>query len=122
MWLLIRTEFLPKVLAIVCLVMAHQVSYIRVDWLGHYTFAAYIIVLGGILISYVLGEAPAIRLEFVYAVVGAILFIIAGAYSIHWHKSSNHQAHGEGIALGVLAILAAIALIVDAFFLGKKLK
>ncbi|XP_014243829.1 uncharacterized protein LOC106663480 [Cimex lectularius] len=81
-------------------------------------FAGFLIVVIGSLIAYLTGGSNAKHSDFFYCIAGGILYIVAGALSIHhfrkWRFSSSTT--NLGLAKGAMAIIQGFVFFADIFF------
>jgi hypothetical protein len=91
-------------------------------WLTSITTGAYILILGTILFSYLLGEQVPYKMEAIFMFVGTILFLAIGSLSV---ESYQYRTEGyirdTGLALGSIAIITGIFMFIDTLLLVKTI-
>jgi len=77
------------------------------------------------IVCHLVGHLPSTLLEVLVNLVGAILMITAGSIAISYHSpryDRNYQDSQEGLALGVIAIIAGIVFAIDFLLSLRHLK
>jgi hypothetical protein len=91
-------------------------------WLTSITTGAYILILGTILFSYLLGEQVPYKMEAIFMFIGTILFLAIGSLSV---ESYQYRTEGyirdTGLALGSIAIITGIFMFIDTLLLVKTI-
>lgn len=91
-------------------------------WLTSITTGAYVLILGTILFSYILGEQTAYKMEAIFMFVGTILFLAIGSLSVETYQyRTDGFTRDTGLALGSIAIITGIFMFVDTLLLVKKI-
>jgi len=101
-----------------------QASFLHTDhlWLSIIAAGGYIIILGVMLATYVLGDAMPDKTELLFMGIGAVLFIAVGAMAIQHHdKLVGGSRRDTGLAMGSIAIIDGAVMLADALFLAKAI-
>jgi len=91
-------------------------------WLTSITTGAYILILGTILFSYILGEQIAYKMETIFMFVGTILFLAIGSLAVQEYSyRTEGYIRDTGLALGSIAIITGIFMFIDTLLLIKSI-
>eukprot|EP00090_Calanus_glacialis_P040103 TRINITY_DN6989_c0_g1_i1.p1 TRINITY_DN6989_c0_g1~~TRINITY_DN6989_c0_g1_i1.p1 ORF type:complete len:177 (-),score=48.61 TRINITY_DN6989_c0_g1_i1:218-748(-) len=83
------------------------------DFIGIGASVGLTFILLAFIVCHLVGHLPPTLLEVLINLVGAILLLTAGSLAISYHSPRNYQDSQEGLALGVIAIIAGIVFAID---------
>jgi hypothetical protein len=96
--------------------VAHAID---AKWVTITSVCAYAIILSIIIITYFLGDAVPIRMEMMFMLLGAILFVASGSLTVEKYQNILGDDKDVGLALGSMSIITGIFMIVDFGLLAK---
>jgi len=117
-------RILELVLVLIVLILA-RVGYqgnilhfggVDADFIGIGASVGLTFILLAFIVCHLVGHLPPTLLEVLVNLVGAILLLTAGSLAISYHSpryDRNYQDSQEGLALGVIAIIAGIVFAID---------
>lgn len=85
--------------------------------LCYLTVPGHMVVLGGLVWLYLLGEPPRVHTQRVFLAVGLSLFIVNGAFAVINYFRDNHDVNM--LITGLLCVIVGIILLVD-FLLNER--
>jgi len=86
------------------------------DFIGIGASVGLIIILLAFVVCHLVNHVPPTLLEVLINLVGAILMLTAGSLAISFHSpryDRNHYDSQEGLALGIIAVIAGIVFAID---------
>jgi len=100
-------------------------GYIDADFIGIGASVGLSFILLAFVVCHLVGHLPPTLLEVLVNLVGAILLLAAGSLAISYHSpryDRNYKDSQEGLALGIIAVIAGVVFAIDFLLSLRHLK